>query len=78
MNTSLAVKNIFLNQAPDKKTGTISSINGLNATIIEPSGNTLNILLINTSFKNGDTVLCINGVVQRTIKDQKSPIVIRI
>jgi len=66
-----AVNNIFASDPVPTTTGVLLTINGLNASILEPNGNTLAVVLLNDSFRVGQTVLCSNQIVQRVISANK-------
>jgi len=72
------VKDLVFKPEPSRKIGSIIEIDGLNATILEQSGNKAKVILLNDSFRIGNTVVCNNGIVQRVVNSQKSPKVVRI
>lgn len=67
----IATKNILSSDKPERVTGTLIEITSLNAILLEPNGNKLPVVLLDSSFALNNTVLCINGVVQRKISKQK-------
>ena len=69
---NIATNNILASEKPERITGKLIEINSLNAILLEQNGRKLPVVLLDNSFALNNTVVCINGVVQRIIKSQKS------